>query len=504
MAFFNTLKSFFSPGNLQAAATLPPPTPPKVKPKQASYPSYMTSTRVSDSALPKSDRRLASTDLNTYRNGRNTQEVLRNLAYSSPDLSNAVFSYLRVAITDKYTAIARNMDGTVSPEGTAYVQQLITRFDNLGDYSLGFAGLNSMRSNSEALGKELMLYGACSAELVFGKGLIPSKIQPISVPTIVFYPDKEGVQPYQIIGGEEISLDTPAFAYVSLDQNLLDPYPSSPLEPAIKAVLFSEDFIADLQRVMKRAVHPRPVITIDEEKFRKYMPVEAQHDPEVATNYMNGLISSLESKINGLKPEDALIFFDSIGIELASNGNSSISAEWETIEGMAFSRLASGAKVMPSILGKDSTSNVASTSSMLFLKNAEGAVQTKLNEIYSRLFTLAVRVGGFDCYVEFRYAKPDLRPDSEIAAFRQTEQMMTLELLSLGLITDEEASIKLTGHLPPAGAEKLSGTGFRTNAAPASSVESTALYGGATNDGSALNQNLKPDAPDTARGQNKK
>ena len=77
-----------------------------------------------------------------------------------------------------------------------------------------------------------------------------------------------------------------------------------------------------------------------------------------------------------------------------------------------------------------------------------------------------------------------------------------LELLSLGYLSDEEASIMLTGKLPAAGAPKLSGTGFRAN----TSVQPAGTgYNGATNDGSTMNQNLKSDAPTGgARGSNKK
>jgi hypothetical protein len=116
---------------------------------------------------------------------------------------------------------------------------------------------------------------------------------------------------------------------------------------------------------------------------------------------------------------------------------------------------------MPSILGHGSGSqNVASSETLLFMKNAKGMVQEKLNEIYSRALTLAVRLFGYDVYVEFRYADIDLRPESELEAFRSMRQSRILEQLSLGFITDEQASIELTGQLPPPGFKPLSGTGF--------------------------------------------
>jgi hypothetical protein len=89
-----------------------------------------------------------------------------------------------------------------------------------------------------------------------------------------------------------------------------------------------------------------------------------------------------------------------------------------------------------------------------------------------------------------------------LGLFKVMKQSRVLELLSLGFMSDEEASIMLTGKLPAKGAPKLSGTGFRAN----TSVEPAGTgYNGATNGGSTTNQNLNPDTPTGgARGGNKK
>jgi hypothetical protein len=121
--------------------------------------------------------------------------------------------------------------------------------------------------------------------------------------------------------------------------------------------------------------------------------------------------------------------------------------------------------------------------------------------MYSRMLTMAMRIMGYDVIVEFKYADIDLRPKAEMAAFAQTNQQMVLELLSLGLVSDAEASLRLTGKLPPAGYKPLSGTMFKQGAQKA---DTQGNYGGASNDGSTLNKNLAPDTPTTGRGGNKK
>lgn len=493
---FAKLKSFVS---RFAKGDLPSEPLPQVKGKRQALPSYLTSAKQAQTPIPIPDRRLSTTDPTTaYRNGASTSKVLRDFAASSPELSSAIFSYLRIAISNSYVAVAKNVDGTFNPDATNVLQQVISRFDVLPDYTQGFNGAASLRSLSESIGKELLFEGAACAELVLNKVRLPDRIQPISVSGLKMQPDKDGyLVPVQNVGGTNTVLDSPAVFYISLDQSLLEAYPQSPLEPALKAIIFSEQFIADLQRVVQRAVHPRLNVKIDEEKFRKYLPSDVAHDELKLAEYMNTVVSQVQQVINDVGPEEALVFFDTIGIEVINNGNASLPQEWEFISSTVQSKLASGAKTMPAVLGMSPGSqNVASTESMLFVKAATGAIQGKLNEIYSRIFTLAVRLMGFDVVVEFRYDPVDLRPDNELESFKAVKQARVLELLSLGMVTDEEASLQLTGKLPPKGFKALSGTMFKTSTAAQASD-------GSSNSGSALNKDLSPNSA-SPKSQNNK
>jgi hypothetical protein len=75
--------------------------------------------------------------------------------------------------------------------------------------------------------------------------------------------------------------------------------------------------------------------------------------------------------------------------------------------------------------------------------------------------------------------------------------MIVLEQLSLGMISDDEACLQLTGKLAPPGMKPLSGTMFKSATVLPTVAEPS-------NSGSTLNQNLKPTTPTTGRGQNKK
>lgn len=498
------LKSAFgrSRQGLEAASQLPVIPPPKVRPGVMSFPSFMKNTKPSSALLSRPDRQLANKDITTLRSAGNTKTVIRDFAAASPDLSAAVWAYLRVGIPEGYTAVAKNLDGTFNREATLLVQQIITRFDLLPDYSEGFSGPQSIRSVAESLAKELVIEGAMAAELVLGKDRLPRRIQPLAVKQIEFIANKDKtISPVQKIGSEQIDLDIPTFVYVALDQDLTEAHASSFLEAAIKPVIFSEDFAQDIHKIIKRVIHPRQRVIVDEEKVRKYLSIEAQNDQEKATAELNTLISSIETMVNSLNPEDALVYLDSMGFEVDNSSNAGLSSEYEVLQNIGNARMATGSKTMGTVLGhSSSSSNIASTESMLFMKSATGAVKVKLDEVFSRLLTVSVRLFGMDVTVDFRFDDIDLRPAAELEAFRQTRQTRILEQLSLGMITDEEACLTLTGNLPPAGAPVLSGTMFKT----AGGGQSSTGPNTPSNDGSTLNKNLNSDQPAQGRGGNKK
>lgn len=493
-----------SDGQIEAATQLPEVAPPKVRPGSQSYPSYLKTTKPSDSVLPQDDRRLAQTDITKQRGG-DTREVIRKFVAASPELSAAVWAYVRLGIPQRYTAVAMNPDNTFNRDATQLVQQLITRFDLLPDYKTdGFTGPQSMRSVSESLARELMMLGSASGEVVLGKDRLPKRIQPISTSQIKFVaaPDKT-LQPWQYIGSEKILLDQPTFIYVSLDQSLLSPYSDSPLETSVKPVINAEQFSNDISRIVGKVIHPRQKVKIDEERVRKFLSPEAQMDSDKATEELNAIVASVENKINSLRPEDALVYLDSLGFEVENPSNAGLSSEYTVLGGMMNARLSSGSKTNGTVLGfAAGSSNIASSEIMLFMRSASGAIKAPLEEFWSRALTVSVRLFGHDVVVRFEYAPIDLRPDAELASFRQTEQMMTLELLSLGMLSDDEACLKLTGRLAPPGMAPLSGTRFRDKTASASSAAGQPQN--PSNDGSTLNQKLNPDTPAVGRGQNKK
>lgn len=501
---FEGLKSKVRSVVFSAAVLLPPAPVPKVRPGQTAIPSFLRQAAPDpNSNLQRRDRQLAQTNITTLRLGTNTAQVVRDFVAASPDLGMAVSTYIRMGIPNGYKIKAYNMDGTFNSDATNLAHQILTRMDVVGNYDDGFSGIWSLRSVSEALAKEFVMFGAGSLELVLDKARMPRGFTPISVRDIRFRPDGQWTKPIQDIGGQEVDLDIPTYFYASIDQDLKEPYADSPLEAAIQPVLADQEFQNDLRRVLKRAIHPRMDVKIDLEKLKKSMPAEYLHDATKFKEYVDQVISDVEATVNGLQPEDAMVHYDFVTLSYVNNGSSDVSGSYEALQKIVNAKLATGARSLPSILGHGSGSqNIASSETLLFIKNADGLVRTKLNELYSKAFTLAVRLFGLDVYVKFEYDAIDLRPDAELEAFKSMKKARILELLSLGMISDEEASIELTGKLPGSNYKPLSGTYFMQSGAanfnPNNNPFSTTSTGG--NGGGAAVQGTQSDAPQQPQG----
>lgn len=495
---------------------LPPVPPPKVKPKGQAYPGYLQTLTPVTSRLPKNDLGLATADiLQNFRFGQDTPTVLRNLVRANPDLSAAVSAYLRVGIPEKYIAIARNPDGTVNDDATRLAWDMLQRFDKLPDYSSGFSQTGSVRMVAEALAKEGLLFGGMGCELVLDKGRLPYKFQPVTVPSLFFYEDdygpSRGLRPVQVVAGTEIDLDIPTFFLVYTDPSLVDAYPQSPLESAIQPVLTSQQFIQDLRRVMQRHVYPRYNIAIDEEKVRQIIPPEILNGPpEDLDAFLNGLISQVETTINELGVEEALVHWSFIEVEYIK-GDDTTADRFNALKEIIDANLAKGAKTMPAVLGNGSGSqNVASTETLLFMLGADSMVRQKLQEIFSQMLTLAVRLFGQDVTVTFEFDDIEMRPETELEAFKAMRFDRLVKMYALGIIGAMEFCLRVNGFPMPAGFKDESGSlsikdilSLKPAQDPNGNGYSGTGAGGGQSGGGAQQQSRTPATPQQSKGNSK-
>jgi len=407
--------------------------------------------------------------LNSLRASGKTFEAIRTLARVHGDVSAAVGATVRLADTEVYFRVYDNAH-QLSSDGSDLLRSILVRINNTYDYNQGYDDRMPFSSVKTSLLRSLPLTGACALELVLDKNRLPYRLQPVSVETLKFKTSSLSlgngykIIPYQIGKNGVIELDSPTFFYASLDQDLSSVYSYSPLEPALNTSFFHAETVDDIRRVVKRSGHSRLVVRLMTEKLLANAPMDVKSDPTKLSEWVEDARLKVQTEIENLNPESALVFFDTIEADYL-NSEIGASADYKPLMEMIDAVLATALKTPAAVVGKRTSGgsqNTSSTESLLFIKTAEGLHQP-VQSILARALTLAVRLYGFDGYVTCEFESIDLRPKIELQAFKTMEQSRVLEQLSLGFISDQEAAELLhTGARSP-DAPPLSGTMFYSN-----------------------------------------
>lgn len=410
-------------------------------------------------------------DFSQLRSAGKILPAIRTLARVHGDTSGAVAAKLRLSETPLKLRVY-DVNHQLSPDGSNLLRSILVRMNTSSDYSVGYNNSQSLDLVAQSLLRSTDLTGGAALELVLDKTRLPLRLQPVSVETLQFKTStvNEGsgfkVIPFQRAkSGVMIELDVPTFFYASLDQETETYYPHSPIEPAINSAVFHEETVNDIRRVVKRSGHSRLIVTLLTEQLMKSCPIDIRADSTLLAQWVEDTRAQVQREVENLNPESALVLFDSIQ---ANYLNSEIGASADytglmnTIDGI----LATALKTPASILGKQigGSQNTASTESLLFIKTAEG-LHKPVEQVLTRALTLALRLFGFEGYVQVTFESCNLRPEDELEAFKTMKQARILEQLSYGFISDDEAAELLgTGPRAP-GAPALSGTMFLQNKA---------------------------------------
>jgi hypothetical protein len=442
------------------AAILPEQKPPsKLPSKPQAAPRYLGTAK--GTKLGNNATNITNIDRSTFsRNAGTMNDVVANLVRSSPDLSHAVATKISTSISKNYTVVAYDEVGRVDVKGTEAAQALCLRWDSQAhDYSR-FTRSTDIRSLCASLILDSARYGGMTAELVLGAGRVPSHIRAIDTAKIEWADNMLDSYPIYKARTGDVELNYPTIFYSATQQDMATPYSESPLSTAIQPALYDAELFDHLRRAAHRTLLQRLIVTIDSDKWLEQQSPEVRYDADKLAEKMAATVSQIETQMANLEPEDSLVIFSSLGIDTTQDANRSEDRTLQVLNTLISGQLASGSKILPSVIGRaPEGSSAASTEAMLFLKSIS-AIQNELNIFLSRILTLAVKLLGNEVSVRFEFEDVNLRPEIELESFRVIRQSRLVKELSLGMRSDVEVSILLTGSLPPQGYKELSGTMF--------------------------------------------
>ena len=430
-------------------------------------------------------------DLYDSRAVTNSNELLQNLFRQDPDCSAAVNAYLTSSNTPM-VSYAVDSNGDISLEGTKTLQYLIDRVTNRNDYTLNYQMKSSLTTIREELKYMLLLRGAVGAELVFDKTLQPKEIRNVDMHFVQWTETKNGdFKPIQKTqeSGEEISLDVPTFFTTFFRRDPTSVYTYSYFVSAINVIAARQQVINDLYRIMNITGFPRIDITVLEEVIKKSAPVETQANPDLLRQYISQTVQDVVNRFNAIKPQQPMGHTDSVEVKMINDknpgGSLQISEVIETLNGQNQAAM----KVVGSVLGRGASGvNTASVEAMVFAKNAS-ELNKPIDYLLSEIFTLALRMTGFDGRAVMYSREVELRTATELENQLTMRQARLLEQLSLGIIKDEDFYLDMWGKIP-SDPSALSGTNFQATKINTSDT---------TSNTDPLGRSLTPEGGDMAK-----
>lgn len=401
-------------------------------------------------------------DLYDNRISTNSNELLRDLFKQDPDCSAAVNAYLTSSDTPMvYYALDAN--GEISEDGTKTLTYLIEKVTSRNDYTLNYQMKSSLSTIREELKYMLLLRGAAGAELVFDKTLQPKEIRNVDMLYVQWTEAKNGeYKPIQKTqeSGEEVSLDVPTFFTTFFRRDPTSVYSYSYFVSAINVIAARQQVINDLYRIMNITGFPRIDITVLEEVIKKNAPADVQANPDKYRQYIQSTVQRIANSFSAVKPQQPLAHTDSVEVKMINDKNPGGSLQIAEVIDTLNAQNQAAMKVVSAVLGRGSSGvNTASVEAKVFADNAS-ELNKPVDYLLSELFTLALRMTGFDGKAVMYSREVELRSATELENQLTMRQARLLEQLSLGIIDDITFYIEMWGKVP-ANPSNLSGTNFQ-------------------------------------------
>lgn len=401
-------------------------------------------------------------DIFTNRVSQDSRTLLKDLVKYDSDVSATLHAFLTIADTEPRMYVY-DQEGNLDREGQKQLEGIINAMTKRSDYTTGFTFTRSLRELAENFRYMLLLRGGVAGELVFSKELIPVEVRQVDMATVNWKETAPGVyKPEQVPPGSSsaIVLDIANFFVKYHRQNPTEIYPESTFVSSINTIAARQQVINDLYRIMQKTGYPRMEISVVEEVLRKNAPMQVQQNENDMRTWLNARLSEIAASVTDIRPDAVYVHTDAVVPKILNEKGPGAAFDVTSIIEVLNAQNQAGLKTMATIIGRgESGVNTASVEARVFSKSADG-LNGPVADMLSDMWTFAMRMLGYQGYVECYFDLVELRPDMELEPQRIIKQQRLLQDLSLGLITDDEYHIEMHNRIRPDAAPELSGTGF--------------------------------------------
>lgn len=413
-----------------------------------------------DQVLPLPQYRDHLVDIFTDRYSNDSRALIKKLFKQDPDVSAAVNAYLTIA-NQELIMVARDQEGNIDHEGMKMLKQLVMLLTRRWDYSTGFRYKPSLDTLVDEMRYMLLMRGGIMAELVFDERLAPSELRHIDLASIRWYERKAGeYKPVQDQDGAEVKLDVPSVFVAFFHRDPTSIYADSSFTAAINTIAARQQVVNDLYRIMQVTGYPRMDVKILEEVILKNAPANVKQDATKLRQYLNDRLAEIRTAVTQIRPDQAFVHYDSVEVGIVNDKNPGMGIDIKPVIDVLNGQNQAALKTMATIIGRgESGVNTASVEARVFALNCD-ELNRPIAELLQQMFTFAMRLQGFEGWVECEFKKAEMRADLELEPQRSMQQSRLLTDLSHGIISDDEYHLAMYGRIRPDSAPELSGTGF--------------------------------------------
>ena len=179
-------------------------------------------------------------------------------------------------------------------------------------------------------------------------------------------------------------------------------------------------------------------------------PPAMRNNAQKRQEFVETQLSAIRGAFSTIRPDQAFVHTDAVEAGMINDKNPGASLNIKEIVETLDAQNHAALKTMPSVVGKGTDGDTASSESRLFAMNCDSLNKT-VASIISEALTLAVRIAGFQGYVECKFTPIELRPVLELEPHYTMKASRLKQDLSLGIITDETYHLEMYGRLPPTG-----------------------------------------------------
>ncbi len=389
--------------------------------------------------------------------------LFKLFAANDSAFSASLYTHTRMMVDHARTTVYKT-NNSVYAEGQTYIDGLIQKFNYADNYEDGFSHPNTMYDQIGKIARNLLTSDNASGALfiqidtpsykvnsfkvvdcdrVYFSGQVNSNVGPLYVISNAG-DDRNKAIPYIYEKSRKVPLDVANFLWQPLDSDAEQIVGNNPLRPALRNTFTKLEFLDNLRKVLRNQAWPKIKVVLDEEAVMNMAPPDVRNDKEKLIEFFNDYISDVREQLTNIEADQNIVVYNTI-TEM-SFLESKVKFDPRPIAQLLDSEAISALKAPPSTVGKGGSTKtgegLASAELVIFRRTIK-ALRTLVETLYSRAFTFALRMGGYQGYVKYKLNEFSLRPPEESAQFNSILVETIKTSWALGAIGEDEKNRKI-------------------------------------------------------------